>query len=169
MGRLNAYLTADPTVQAFCERPAYLNHAGKHLVDFWGRQEDREALLILGAEKPAIGANKCCPVHGEMLEITCRTCGAQAPYWRIVALLDAPYRCGSFGHLYGASPPTSCRTSVHSTRRRASLLRDCVSATPRTFDRPSAFLCPRCRPQIADKFSFLRNFADKFTFHSPSI
>ena len=43
-------LEADPTVQAFCERPAYLDHAGKHLVDFWVLQEDREALLIVDGE-----------------------------------------------------------------------------------------------------------------------
>ena len=54
-----------------------------------------------------IGANKCCPVHGDMLEIACRTCGAKAPYRLNVALLDAPYRCRSCGHLYGASPPAS--------------------------------------------------------------
>ena len=45
-----------------------------------------------------IGANKCCPVHGDMLEIACLTCGAKAPY-----------RCGNCGHLYGASPPVSPR------------------------------------------------------------
>ena len=54
-----------------------------------------------------IGANKCCPVHGDMQEIACRTCGAKAAYRLNVALLDAPYRCGSCGHLYGASPPAS--------------------------------------------------------------
>ena len=27
-------LEADPTVQSFCERPAYLDQAGKHIVDF---------------------------------------------------------------------------------------------------------------------------------------
>jgi len=55
-----------------------------------------------------VGANnKCCPVHGDMLEIACHTCGAKAPYRLNVALLDAPYRCGSCGHLYGVSPPAS--------------------------------------------------------------
>lgn len=54
-----------------------------------------------------IGFNKCCPVHGDQLEDACRTCGAKAPYRLNVALLDAPYRCGNCGHLYGASPPSS--------------------------------------------------------------
>ncbi len=54
-----------------------------------------------------IGANKCCPVHGDLLEIACRTCGAKAPYRLNVALLDAPYLCGSCGHLYGSSSPAS--------------------------------------------------------------
>ncbi|WP_229256230.1 TniQ family protein, partial [Duganella fentianensis] len=52
-----------------------------------------------------VGTNKCCPVHGDPLEIACRTCGAKVPYRLNVALLDAPYRCGNCGHLYGASPP----------------------------------------------------------------
>lgn len=43
-------LEADPTIQAFCERPAYLDHAGKRLVDFWALQEGREALLIVEGE-----------------------------------------------------------------------------------------------------------------------
>lgn len=43
-------LEADPTVQAFCERPAYLHHADKTLVDFWILQEGREALLIVAQE-----------------------------------------------------------------------------------------------------------------------
>ena len=40
-------LEADPTVQAFCERPACLDLAGKHLVDFWILRDDQEALLIV--------------------------------------------------------------------------------------------------------------------------
>lgn len=43
-------LEADPTVQAFCERPAYLDHEGKHLVDFWVLEDGREALLIVDLE-----------------------------------------------------------------------------------------------------------------------
>lgn len=54
-----------------------------------------------------IGFHNCCPVHGDLLEIACRTCGAKPPYQLNVSLLDAPYRCPSCGHLYGASPPTS--------------------------------------------------------------
>lgn len=52
-----------------------------------------------------IGTKKFCSVRGDMLAIACRTCGAQAPYRLNVARLDAPYRSGSCGHLYGASPP----------------------------------------------------------------
>jgi len=51
-----------------------------------------------------IGFNQCCPIHGDLLDVACRTCGAKAPYRLSVSLLDAPYRCGSCGHLYGASP-----------------------------------------------------------------
>lgn len=52
-----------------------------------------------------IGVNKICPLHGDALETVCRACGALSPYRLNVALLDAPYRCSSCGHLYGASPP----------------------------------------------------------------
>jgi len=45
-------LEADPTVQTFCERPAYLDHAGKRLADFWVLQKGREALLLVDVEDP---------------------------------------------------------------------------------------------------------------------
>jgi len=56
---------------------------------------------------PASRKYLCRSYHGDMLEIACRTCGAKAPYRLNVALLDAPYRCGSCGHLYGVPPPAS--------------------------------------------------------------
>jgi hypothetical protein len=44
-------LEADPSVQSFCERPAYLNNGdGERLADFWVRQQNRETLLILGED-----------------------------------------------------------------------------------------------------------------------
>jgi len=46
-------LEADPTVQAFCERPVCLDRATMRLVDFWVMQEGREALLIVDTEGPA--------------------------------------------------------------------------------------------------------------------
>jgi hypothetical protein len=54
-----------------------------------------------------VGFTKNCPVHGDPLEVACRTCGAKALYRLNVALLDAPYRCGDCRHLYGTSPPAS--------------------------------------------------------------
>lgn len=48
-----------------------------------------------------------CPIHGTSLEVRCRTCDATAPYRLHVRLLDAPYRCGNCGHLYGTTPPPS--------------------------------------------------------------
>jgi len=54
-----------------------------------------------------ISFTKSCPIHGDPLAVACRMCGAMAPYRLNVALLDAPYRCGSCRHLYGTSPPAS--------------------------------------------------------------
>lgn len=114
-------LEVDPTIQTFCERPLDLNFVdGVLRVDFWVRQGDREMLLIMDnvceAEIPVPQLSRrrasnrrqqMLPVYGDTLEIACRTCGAKAAYRLNVALLDAPYRCGSCGHLYGASPPAS--------------------------------------------------------------
>ena len=42
-------LESDPSVQDFCERPAFLElNGGKRLVDYWVRQHGREILLIVG-------------------------------------------------------------------------------------------------------------------------
>jgi len=47
-------LEADPSVQTFCERPAYLDFAaGKRLADFWVRRDDREMLIVVDDESPA--------------------------------------------------------------------------------------------------------------------
>jgi hypothetical protein len=47
-------LEADPSVETFCERPAYLDFAdGKRLADFWVRQGDREMLIVVDDESPA--------------------------------------------------------------------------------------------------------------------
>ena len=46
-------LEADPAVETFCERPAYLDFSeGKRLVDFWVRRDDCETLIILDEESP---------------------------------------------------------------------------------------------------------------------
>lgn len=45
-------LEADPSVQTFCERPVYLDLAGKRLADFWVRQDDRELLIVVDDESP---------------------------------------------------------------------------------------------------------------------
>jgi hypothetical protein len=45
-------LEADPSVQTFCERPVYLDLAGKRLADFWVRQDDREMLIVVNDESP---------------------------------------------------------------------------------------------------------------------
>jgi hypothetical protein len=45
-------LEADPSVQTFCERPVYLDLAGKRLADFWVRQDDREMLIVVDDESP---------------------------------------------------------------------------------------------------------------------
>lgn len=48
--RLEAY----PSVEAFCERPTYLDFGDdKRLADFWIRQQDRETLLVLNDEVQA--------------------------------------------------------------------------------------------------------------------
>ena len=70
-------LEADPTVQAFCERPVYLDRAAMRLVDFWVMQEGREALLIVDTEGPAslLGLNGVeLPVHS----IPCARTGCSA-------------------------------------------------------------------------------------------
>src|SRR5437899_418051 len=47
-------LEADPSIQTFCERPAYLNSGDdKRLADFWTREQDRETLLLLDEESQA--------------------------------------------------------------------------------------------------------------------
>ena len=44
-------LEADPLVEAFCERPCYLNFGdNERLVDFWVRYRDHEVLLVLDVE-----------------------------------------------------------------------------------------------------------------------
>lgn len=44
-------LEADPTVEAFCERPVYLDVGhDNRLADFWMRQADSEQLQVLDAE-----------------------------------------------------------------------------------------------------------------------
>src|ERR1017187_9623690 len=44
-------LEADPLVEAFCERPVYLDTGtDERLADFWMRQADSELLLVLDAQ-----------------------------------------------------------------------------------------------------------------------
>jgi hypothetical protein len=44
-------LEADPSIQTYCERPAFLEIDNeKLLVDFWIKQGDQETLLIIGEE-----------------------------------------------------------------------------------------------------------------------
>jgi hypothetical protein len=44
-------LEADPSIQTYCERPAFLEIGNeKLLVDFWIKQGDQETLLIIGEE-----------------------------------------------------------------------------------------------------------------------
>jgi hypothetical protein len=51
-------LEADPTVLAYCERPAYFTIGNeKHLADFWVRQADCEWLLFVGDSKPSFIAH----------------------------------------------------------------------------------------------------------------
>src|ERR1035437_8469079 len=39
---------ADPSIETFCERPAYLSSGDdKQLADFWTRQQDHETLLVI--------------------------------------------------------------------------------------------------------------------------
>src|SRR5450631_910383 len=45
-------LEADPSTEAFCERPAYLSPDSKRLVDFWVRQQNGEVLLLVGEDRP---------------------------------------------------------------------------------------------------------------------
>jgi hypothetical protein len=45
-------LEADPSTEVFCERPAYLSPDSKRLVDFWVRQQNGEALLLVGEDHP---------------------------------------------------------------------------------------------------------------------
>jgi hypothetical protein len=46
-------LEADPSVQLFCERPAFLQLASeRRLADFWVRQGTAELFLILGDPRP---------------------------------------------------------------------------------------------------------------------
>ena len=41
-------LEADPSIEAFCERPTYLGSGDdKRLADFWTRHQDRETLLVI--------------------------------------------------------------------------------------------------------------------------
>jgi hypothetical protein len=41
-------IEADPTITTFCERPGFVLIDGRrHLADFWVRETDREALLLL--------------------------------------------------------------------------------------------------------------------------
>lgn len=42
-------LEADPIIETFCERPAYLtSDDDKRMADFWTCQPDREAILVIG-------------------------------------------------------------------------------------------------------------------------
>lgn len=42
------FLEADPSIDIFCERPVYLGaDDDKRLADFWTRQKDHEALLVI--------------------------------------------------------------------------------------------------------------------------
>jgi hypothetical protein len=40
-------LEANPSIEAFCERPIYLTTGDKRLVDYWVRQADGEMLLVI--------------------------------------------------------------------------------------------------------------------------
>lgn len=64
-----------------------------------------------------------CPVHGDLLETSCRECGAKARYWLNVSLLDAPYRCGSCGHLYAASHQSLVNRRPFSKKARKAITR----------------------------------------------
>lgn len=64
-----------------------------------------------------------CPVHGDLLETTCRECGTKAPYRLNVSLLDAPYRCGSCGHRYDASHPALVNRRPFNKKARTAITR----------------------------------------------
>lgn len=50
-----------------------------------------------------LGASHC-PIHGDGLEQSCRTCGHASAYWLNANLLDAPFRCARCRRPYGRVP-----------------------------------------------------------------
>lgn len=82
-----------------------------------------------------VGANKCCPVHGNMLEIACHTCGVKAAYRLNVASVTRRTDAEAVAICTAHRRPLRCRTSVHLTKRRASPLRGCDGAILRIFNR----------------------------------
>ena len=95
-------LEADPSVQIFCERLAYLDFAaGKRLMDFWVRRDDWEMLMI--------GRCRTDRSHHTASRTGRRPqcgCVARTPYRLNAYLLDAPYQCGNCSSLYSAWAPS---------------------------------------------------------------
>lgn len=61
-------LEADPTVRAFCERPAYFDGGGGRVLDFWVEQGNREKFVVLSREDS--DAKSLPPsVHGVKLHV----------------------------------------------------------------------------------------------------
>jgi hypothetical protein len=64
-----------------------------------------------------------CPLHGDILETRCRSCGMSTAYHLNVSILNSPFRCKYCSNLYGTNTPNFIHKSTFKRISRRAITR----------------------------------------------